>query len=69
MDKSLIHFDIDLRVLMIERNLDEQQLAAILGLHYWTVRDWLNGISVPTDFYLKLICDKLKVSIGKFSDI
>ena len=51
-------FSIALRELMKRRNFNEYQVALILGVQHWTVKDWLDEISLPTQFYLDLIYER-----------
>ena len=50
------------RQLMIENNLNQQQMADILGIRQSQVSNLLNGKSNPQYYTIRQICIRLKVS-------
>lgn len=57
-----IEFDRILKELMKKRELNQLQLAEILGIRQSQISNWLNGKSLPGYYSLKLLCEKLKVN-------
>ena len=51
-----------LKDIMLEKNLNQTQLANIIGLKQSQVSEWLSGKSKPGYDSLKLICEKLNIS-------
>lgn len=51
-----------LKDIMLEKNLNQTQLANIIGLKQSQVSEWLSGKSKPGYDSLKLIFEKLNIS-------
>ena len=48
--------------IMIDRNLNQTQAAALIGVKPSQVSEWLNGKNTPNYFSLQAICKGLGVS-------
>ena len=57
-----IEFQKILKDLMKQRELNQLQLAEVLGIRQSQISNWLNGKSLPGYYSIKLLCEKLKVS-------
>ena len=51
-----------LKDLMKNHNLNQLQLAGMLGIRQSQISNWLNGKSLPGYYSIKLLCEKLKIS-------
>lgn len=52
-----------LRDSMLDQNISERELAAVLGIHYVTISYHLNGIRSPSFFILKKYADYFDVDL------
>lgn len=48
--------------IMMERNLNQLELAKMLGIRQSQISNWLNEKSHPGYYSIKILCEKLKVS-------
>lgn len=58
-----------LKDLMIEQDLTQTSLAALLGIKQSQVSEWLKGKSKPGYDNLRLICIKLNISADRLLGI
>jgi len=59
-------FVIVLKAVMFAKNLNQLQLAELIGIRQSQVSNWLNNKSLPNYTSLQFIKDKLNVSIEMF---
>ena len=50
-----------LKDLMKKKNLNQLQLAGMLGIRQSQISNWLSGKSLPGYYSIKLLCEKLNV--------
>ena len=54
---------------MEQHNLNQLQLAALLGVRQSQVSNWLNGKSLPGYYSIRMMCTKLSVSADTLLEI
>jgi len=60
-----VEFPKVLKRIMKERNLNQLELAGILGIRQSQISNWLGNKSLPGYFSIKMLCEKLKVSASE----
>ena len=58
-------FGSNLSALMRDRDISMKELAAILNVHYDTVRKWREGDREPTLYNLRRLANEFRVSIDR----
>ena len=58
-----------LRTLMEKNDLNQLQLAILLGVRQSQVSNWLNGKSLPGYYSIRMICKKLKIQAEDLLEI
>lgn len=60
---STIQFGKNLKIVLKEKNISQNMLSEISGIHYMTINQWATGKSLPCAEYLVLVAKILDVTV------